>query len=182
MQLPFVTKPVEKVRTVGSEAVGTIQIRSVGAMTTLETEYFEANKTNILLEVLKRTKAAMSRTGRKYTWDEVRDAMRSVSANRELTIPELERDAHELSEWWDKAIERNNAIATVAIMRNRIPGFEEMTIEQFEDDTIVPPGIRAKLVEFAINESNGWPNEKVETPVAAATEAVQEPTEAEAAK
>lgn len=183
LQLPFLTAPVEKMRVVGNDLVGSIEIKSIGAMSGVETEYFEANRADSQLELAKVAKAAMERTGRKYTWDAVMDAVRSAALNAELKIPELERTAADFSAWFDKTTDRNNAIATVAIMRNRVIGCAEMTIEQFEDDQIVPPGLRAKLVEFAIGESNGWPKEQAEAskpPVAVPQSAPM--TEADAAK
>lgn len=182
MQLPFVTAPTEKIRTVGNDAVGTIAIRSIGAMTGVETDYFEANQISTQAELAKVAKDAMNRTDRKYSWDAVLEAVKSAALNTELQIPELERTAVEFSKWFDETTARNNAIAAVAIMRNRVAGCAEMTIAQFEDDAIVPPGIRAKLVEFAINESNGWPKEQATAPKVESAPAAPAMTEAEAAK
>ena len=181
IQLPFLTAPTEKTRIVGNDAVGTLEIKSFGAMTTIETEYFDTNRTDLQVELARVTKEAMTRTGRKYKWEAVFDAVRSTALNAELEIPELEKTAAEFSKWYDNATTKNNAIAAVAIMRNRVSGCAELTIEQFEDDAIIPPGLRSKLVEFAINESNGWPKE-LPASKAPASSPAPAMTEAEAAK
>jgi len=160
IQLPFVTAPTEKTRIVGNDAVGTLEIRSIGAMTDLETDYYEANRTDWQRQLVTVTKDAMTHTKRKYPWRDVLNAVYSLVTNDELLIPELEKPAVEFNEWYDANVVRNNKIAAVAIMRNRVKGCEEMTIDHFNDDAIVKPGIRAKLIEFAINESNGWPKEQ----------------------
>lgn len=184
-KLPFIVAPTDKIRTVGNAATGTLEIRSIGAMTALETEYFESQRANIKAHLLRTAKEAMARTGRKYKWDDVLDAVKATALSTELTIPELERTADEFSQWNDEAVARNNAIAAVAIMRGRVVGCEDMTIEQFEDDALVPIGLRAKLVEFAIDESNGWPKEQSDPDADAASangSPVAAVSEAEAAK
>lgn len=178
MQLPFVTPPANKVRKVGNDTVGVLEIKSIGALTAPETEYFEKNRVDAGRHLLKMARDAMRQTGRKYTWDDVRSSIGSYALSSELKIEELEKSAAEFDAWYSENTAKNNAIAAISILRNRVAGCESMELVDFNNESLINPGLRAALVEFAINESNGWPSEKDASPA----EAEKAPTEEEAAK
>lgn len=181
MKLPYVLPPTTKIRTVGNASTGTLEIESIGSFRAIETEYFETNRVDSGIELAKQARAQMQRTGRKYPWADVYDSVRSAAVNTELKIDELQDAAIEFANWFDANTARNNMIAAVAIMRSRVVGCAEMTLAEFEDDAIVPPGLRSKLVEFAIVESNGnWDDTAQSKPGPEPKNAA--PTEDEAAK
>lgn len=160
--LNYLTKPIVKKRSIGNATTGIIEISSIGAMSSVESKYFQEHRIDGVTELYRQSKVAMNSTERKYDWAAVTEAVRSLAINTELMIPELERSAIDFSKWYDANTARNNAIAAVAIMRNRLEGCEELTLEEFESDEFIGPGLRAKLIEFAIKESNGWPEEDTE--------------------
>lgn len=180
-KLPYSTQPpAEKFEKIGTARTGTMKIRSIAAFSKPEMEFYKANSSELQPLLAKRAREVHKATDRKHKFADVWDTMKAPLVGEAPVIEEIADQMNALKKEWEDLSDRNECAAAVAIMRQRIPGFEAMTIEQFQDEAIVPPAMQRLLKEFAYNEKEGWPNEKAEAGTDEAKPTA--PTEEEAGK
>jgi hypothetical protein len=157
-----------------------MQIRSIAAFSKIEMEFYKANSSELQPLLAKRAREVHKATDRKHKFADVWDTMKAPLVGEAPVIEEIADQMNALKKEWEELSDRNECAAAVAIMRQRVPGADAMTIEQFQDETVVPPAMQRLLKEFAYNEKEGWPNEKAEA--AKAEDKPAAPTEEEAGK
>ncbi|MGL4833529.1 MAG: hypothetical protein ACRCXH_03820 [Shewanella sp.] len=180
--LPFLTNPpAERYETIGNSRTGTLKIRSISAISEPEMEFIDANKQNWYMQLASMARSIHAEMGKRYKFEDVFDTLKAPLLNQAPKV-DLGDKTLAFQPVYDKIQRHNSALMAVAILRNRVPGMGSLTIEQFKDESKVPAAMQRLLVEFAANESEGWPDDKdsldtVEAPVANAA-----PTEDEAVK
>ena len=180
--LPYLTNPpAERYETIGNSRTGTIKIRSIAAISEPEMDYIDANRQNWYMQLASMARSIHTELGKRYKFEDVFDTLKAPLLNQAPKV-DLGEKTLAFQPVYDKIQRHNSALMAVAILRNRVPSLAGLTIEQFKDESKVPAAMQRLLIEFAANESEGWPDDKDSLEAAEAPTTNAAPTEEEAVK
>lgn len=178
-KLPFTTAPVDKIETVGNQRTGMIEIRSIAGLSKVEEDFARKHQKQLIKTLVEESDRVHKKLGKRFTFQQVFNSFRASLIGEPPAVPSLSEEISEFGRLYEKMSEHNQSVKCVAVLRNRVPGCAEMAIEDFNDDEVMPPGIRREIIKFVGKEETGWAEVDEADKASSIPEA---PTEEEAAK